>query len=136
GARGYGRRDPGARGARRRADAAGVCRVGAARRDRRGRGGRLRLRVVGRGPRRSRPCGRRRPAPLEGDDGRGSRARGVVAVIVDYHMHLRDPDEAIDLTVAGVERFVETAAARGVDEIGFTEHVYYFRQTRPIWTLP
>jgi histidinol-phosphatase (PHP family) len=56
-------------------------------------------------------------------------------VIVDYHMHLRDPKERIDHTVEGVERFVETAAARGVDEIGFTEHVYYFRQTRPLWTL-
>jgi histidinol-phosphatase (PHP family) len=57
-------------------------------------------------------------------------------VIVDYHMHLRDPEEQIDYTVAGVERFVETAAARGVDEIGLTEHVYYFRQTRAIWPLP
>ena len=27
-------------------------------------------------------------------------------------------------------------AARGVDEIGFTEHVYYFRQTRPLWHVP
>jgi histidinol-phosphatase (PHP family) len=56
-------------------------------------------------------------------------------VIVDYHMHLRDPEERIEHTVAAVERFVETAAARGVDEIGFTEHVYYFRQTLPVWTL-
>lgn len=57
-------------------------------------------------------------------------------MIVDYHMHLRDPAERIDHSVAGVERFVETAAARGVDEIGLTEHVYYFRQTRELWTLP
>ena len=57
-------------------------------------------------------------------------------VIVDYHMHLRDPDERIDHTVEAIERFVETAAERGVDEIGFTEHVYYFRQTREVWTLP
>ena len=57
-------------------------------------------------------------------------------MIVDYHMHLRDPAERIDHTVEGVERFVETAAERGVDEIGFTEHVYYFRQTRDVWTLP
>jgi histidinol-phosphatase (PHP family) len=56
-------------------------------------------------------------------------------VIVDYHMHLRDSEERIEHTVAAVERFVETAAARGVDEIGFTEHVYYFRQTLPVWTL-
>jgi histidinol-phosphatase (PHP family) len=57
-------------------------------------------------------------------------------VIVDYHLHLRDPEERIDYTLEGVERFLETAATRGVDEIGFTEHVYYFRQTRPVWTLP
>jgi histidinol-phosphatase (PHP family) len=57
-------------------------------------------------------------------------------VIVDYHMHLRDPEERIEQTVGAVERFVETAAARGVDEIGFTEHVYYFRQTRELWELP
>jgi histidinol-phosphatase (PHP family) len=57
-------------------------------------------------------------------------------LIVDYHMHLRDPEERIEQTVEAVGRFVETAAARGVDEIGFTEHVYYFRQTREIWDLP
>lgn len=57
-------------------------------------------------------------------------------MIVDYHMHLRDPEERIDHTVEGIERFVETAAARGVDEIGFTEHVYYFRQTFELWTSP
>jgi histidinol-phosphatase (PHP family) len=57
-------------------------------------------------------------------------------VIVDYHLHLRDPEERIDYTLAGVERFVETARRRGVDEIGFTEHVYYFQQTAEIWDLP
>jgi histidinol-phosphatase (PHP family) len=57
-------------------------------------------------------------------------------VIVDYHMHLRDPEERIVHSVEAVERFVETAAARGVDEIGFTEHVYYFRQTLPVWSVP
>jgi histidinol-phosphatase (PHP family) len=57
-------------------------------------------------------------------------------VIVDYHMHLRDPEEQVVHTVEAVERFVETAAARGVDEIGFSEHVYYFRQTLSVWDLP
>ena len=57
-------------------------------------------------------------------------------MIVDYHMHLRDPEERLSFTVEAIERFVETAAARGVDEIGFTEHVYYFTQTRPVWRLP
>jgi len=56
-------------------------------------------------------------------------------VILDYHMHLRDPDERVVHTFEAVERFVEAASARGVDEIGFSEHVYYFHQTRAVWTL-
>ncbi len=51
-------------------------------------------------------------------------------------MHLRAPDESLDHTVEAVERFVEAAAERGVDEIGFTEHVYYFRQTSELWSIP
>jgi histidinol-phosphatase (PHP family) len=57
-------------------------------------------------------------------------------MIVDYHMHLRDEDERISHRVETVERWVEAAAARGVDEIGFTEHVYYFAETRPLWSRP
>ena len=57
-------------------------------------------------------------------------------MIVDYHMHLRAPDETLDHTVEGVERFVERAAERRIDEIGFTEHVYYFQQTRSLWSVP
>jgi histidinol-phosphatase (PHP family) len=57
-------------------------------------------------------------------------------VIVDYHMHLRDPEGAIDFSVEAVERYVECPGERGVDEIGFTEHVYYFVQTRDFWRIP
>ena len=62
-------------------------------------------------------------------------------MIVDYHMHLRRPGgsadvEDLDHTVEAVERYVEVATDRGVDEIGFTEHVYYFRETRPLWHVP
>jgi histidinol-phosphatase (PHP family) len=57
-------------------------------------------------------------------------------VIVDYHMHLRNPEGKLDFSVEGVERFVERASERGVDEIGFTEHVYYFAQTRELWDSP
>jgi histidinol-phosphatase (PHP family) len=57
-------------------------------------------------------------------------------LIVDYHMHLRDSDERIAHSVDSIDPFVETAAARGIDEIGFTEHVYYFRQTLPLWDQP
>jgi histidinol-phosphatase (PHP family) len=57
-------------------------------------------------------------------------------LIVDYHMHLRAPDESLDHSVEAVERFIEVADARGVDEIGFSEHVYYFEETRSLWTAP
>jgi histidinol-phosphatase (PHP family) len=57
-------------------------------------------------------------------------------VIVDYHMHLRASDESLDHSVGGVERFVEAATERGVGEIGFTEHVYYFEETRSLWSVP
>ena len=56
-------------------------------------------------------------------------------MIVDYHMHLRNEREEIAHEVAAIEAFVETARRRGVDEIGFTEHVYYFRQTRELWEV-
>ena len=57
-------------------------------------------------------------------------------MIVDYHMHLRSQREEVSHRFAAIEPFLETAAARGVDEIGFAEHVYYFRQTYEVWDLP
>ena len=57
-------------------------------------------------------------------------------MIVDYHMHLRSERGEIAHETAAVEPYVEAARAAGVDEIGFTEHVYYFRQTRSLWSVP
>jgi histidinol-phosphatase (PHP family) len=57
-------------------------------------------------------------------------------MIVDYHMHLRDEANAIDHTADAAEAFVACARERGIDEIGFTEHVYYFVQTGPFWRWP
>jgi histidinol-phosphatase (PHP family) len=61
-------------------------------------------------------------------------------VIADYHVHPRRPRddgvEEIDHTLEAVERYVEAAGRVGVDEIGFSEHVYYFRPTRRLWTVP
>jgi histidinol-phosphatase (PHP family) len=57
-------------------------------------------------------------------------------VIVDYHMHLRNERGELAHSIDTVERFVDHAVARGIDEIGFTEHVYYFRQTESIWNVP
>ena len=57
-------------------------------------------------------------------------------MIVDYHMHLRNGREEIVHDTWSVDPFVDAARAAGVDEIGFTEHVYYFKQTRTLWTVP
>jgi histidinol-phosphatase (PHP family) len=57
-------------------------------------------------------------------------------VIVDYHMHLRNGSEEIVHDTWAVEPFVEAAAKAGVDEIGFTEHGYYFEQLQSLWTVP
>jgi histidinol-phosphatase (PHP family) len=57
-------------------------------------------------------------------------------MMVDYHMHLREAGHRVSHTVETVERWVEAAGARGVDEIGFTEHVYYFLETKSLWTEP
>ena len=61
-------------------------------------------------------------------------------MIVDYHMHLRGSSNGregpVELSVDAVERFVEQAEARGVDEIAFTEHMYYFRQAEPLLSFP
>lgn len=51
-------------------------------------------------------------------------------------MHLRNERGEIAHEAAAVEPFVTAARAASVDEIGFTEHVYYFRQTRSLWTVP
>jgi len=57
-------------------------------------------------------------------------------MIVDYHMHLRNGSEEVAHDTWSVDPFVAAARAAGVDEIGFTEHVYYFTQTRSLWTVP
>ena len=57
-------------------------------------------------------------------------------MIVDYHMHLRNGRGEIAHDTRAVDPFVESAREAGVDEIGFTEHIYYFRQTRSLWTVP
>ena len=62
----------------------------------------------------------------------------MAPVLVDYHMHprKRSSPEETDHTKAAVERYAEIARERGVDEVGMTEHVYYFRETREVWDLP
>jgi histidinol-phosphatase (PHP family) len=59
-------------------------------------------------------------------------------VLVDYHMHLRRPDTGgvRRYSADRAEEFVAQARAAGIDEIGFSDHVYFFRQTRELWEIP
>jgi histidinol-phosphatase (PHP family) len=59
-------------------------------------------------------------------------------VIVDYHMHLRGSDDLPRgrYSAERAEEYVEQARAVGVDEIGFSDHVYYFRQAESLWEIP
>ena len=61
-------------------------------------------------------------------------------MIVDYHVHLRGAVETeegpLEHTVEAVERYVEAAARAGVDEVGFTEHLYYFREFGELLSHP
>src|SRR5436190_1184131 len=51
-------------------------------------------------------------------------------------MHLRNGREQIAHDTGAVSPFVDAARAAGVDEIGFTEHGYYFTQLRTLWSEP
>jgi histidinol-phosphatase (PHP family) len=61
-------------------------------------------------------------------------------MLTDYHTHLRPdvrntPPERY-FTEANVRRYLEAAAERGVAELGFSEHVYRFREALDIWRHP
>ncbi|MBO8127088.1 MAG: histidinol-phosphatase HisJ family protein [Firmicutes bacterium] len=45
-------------------------------------------------------------------------------MLLDYHMHLENGDFSKEWALS----FWETASSRGISEIGFSEHVYRFRQ--------
>jgi histidinol-phosphatase (PHP family) len=60
--------------------------------------------------------------------------------LTDYHVHLR-PDEpgteAADyFTERNLARYVERASEQGIQELGFSEHVYRFREALEIWRHP
>jgi histidinol-phosphatase (PHP family) len=59
-------------------------------------------------------------------------------LLVDYHMHLRGPDNGVAARYSAdrADEYVAQARAAGIDEIGFSDHVYYFRQTRELWEIP
>lgn len=61
-------------------------------------------------------------------------------MLTDYHVHLR-PDEpgtpaARYFVPANAERYRETAASRGIAELGVSEHIYRFSQALEVWQHP
>src|SRR6185503_15737140 len=66
--------------------------------------------------------------------------RARVLMLTDYHTHLRpdtlDTPPERYFTEANLERYLEAAAARGIGELGFSEHVYRFREALDVWRHP
>ncbi|HET9675999.1 MAG TPA: histidinol-phosphatase [Solirubrobacterales bacterium] len=61
-------------------------------------------------------------------------------MLTDYHLHLRpDEDETAFeryFTTENVERYLDAAAAAGIEELGVSEHVYRFRAALDLWQHP
>ncbi len=60
--------------------------------------------------------------------------------LTDYHVHLR-PDEtgteaSAYFTERNLARYVERASEQGIEELGFSEHVYRFREALAVWRHP
>jgi histidinol-phosphatase (PHP family) len=61
-------------------------------------------------------------------------------MLTDYHVHLRPdaPGTTADqyFTPANAERYRESAAERGIQELGVAEHIYRFTQALDVWQHP
>jgi histidinol-phosphatase (PHP family) len=61
-------------------------------------------------------------------------------MLTDYHTHLRPDDVSARperfFTEENLERYLEVAAERGISDLGFSEHVYRFRDALEIWRHP
>ncbi|HEV2980654.1 MAG TPA: histidinol-phosphatase [Solirubrobacteraceae bacterium] len=61
-------------------------------------------------------------------------------VLTDYHLHLRS--DALDATAAeyftqtNAQRYRAAAEARGIAELGVSEHIYRFSQALDVWRHP
>ena len=61
-------------------------------------------------------------------------------MLTDYHVHLR-PDTADSpperyFTAENAQTYRDTAAERGIEELGVSEHIYRFAQALDIWDTP
>ena len=61
-------------------------------------------------------------------------------MLTDYHLHLRPDDDDTPperyFTAENVDRYLEAAAAAGIEELGVSEHIYRFRQALDLWHHP
>jgi histidinol-phosphatase (PHP family) len=61
-------------------------------------------------------------------------------MLTDYHLHLRPDEEGTTFeryfTTENVERYLDAAAAAGIEELGVSEHVYRFGQALDLWQHP
>ena len=61
-------------------------------------------------------------------------------MLTDYHLHLRpdEPGTTADryFTADNAQRYRETAAERGIEELGVSEHIYRFTAALDIWQHP
>src|SRR6476620_6702745 len=61
-------------------------------------------------------------------------------MLTDYNLQLRPDEEGTSFeryfTVENVERYLDAAAAAGIEELGVSEHVYRFRQALDLWQHP
>jgi histidinol-phosphatase (PHP family) len=61
-------------------------------------------------------------------------------VLTDYHVHLRpdDRDATPDqfFTAANADRYRESAADKGIQELGVAEHIYRFTAAQDVWKHP
>jgi 2-C-methyl-D-erythritol 2,4-cyclodiphosphate synthase len=61
-------------------------------------------------------------------------------MLTDYHLHLRPDEDGTTFeryfTSENVERYLDAAAAAGIEELGVSEHVYRFRQALDLWQHP
>jgi histidinol-phosphatase (PHP family) len=62
-------------------------------------------------------------------------------MLTDYHVHLR-PDDDFEpgferaFTRENADRYLEAAAAAGIDELGVSEHIHRFSRALEIWRHP
>ena len=60
-------------------------------------------------------------------------------MLTDYHLHLRTDDvgRADDaFTDDNVARYLEAASAKGIEELGVSEHIYRFTEALELWRHP